>query len=197
MENERMDRRVQRTRQLLNEALMSLIAEKGYESITVQNIIDHANLGRSTFYSHYQDKEDLLLSSIDNVVRNLISGLEHSPMEDGEHHTLLSTVPLFRHARVQDTLHKKMVGGRGIDILIKEIQKHLCRHFLAKIKLLLPEGQTPSVPTPVTANYLAGALLTLLTWWLDNDMPHSPERMDEMFQQLVMPGVWVALEVKP
>ena len=53
IKNERVDRRVQRTRHLLNEALMSLIMEKGYEAITVQDIIDRANLGRSTFYAHY------------------------------------------------------------------------------------------------------------------------------------------------
>ncbi|MEJ2354006.1 MAG: TetR/AcrR family transcriptional regulator, partial [Anaerolineales bacterium] len=74
MKKERVDRRVQRTRQLLNDALMSLIVEKGYDSITVQNIIDRANLGRSTFYAHYQDKDDLLLSGIEDVVHSLVRG---------------------------------------------------------------------------------------------------------------------------
>ena len=64
-----------------------------------------------------------------------------------------------------------------------------------QIELLLPDGQTPSVPPPVMANYLAGALLTLLIWWLDNNMPYPPERMDEMFQALAMPGVWAALGI--
>jgi len=74
MKTERVDRRVQRTRQLLNEALMSLIVEKGYEAITVQDIIDRANLGRSTFYAHYQDKEDLLLSGMEKIVHSLVRG---------------------------------------------------------------------------------------------------------------------------
>src|SRR5690242_13310 len=61
------DRRIQRTRQLLLDSLIQLILEKGYESITVQDIIDRANVGRSTFYSHFQDKEDLLLSGFESM----------------------------------------------------------------------------------------------------------------------------------
>jgi AcrR family transcriptional regulator len=198
MKNERVDRRVQRTRQLLNEALMSLIVEKGYEAITVQNIIDRANLGRSTFYAHYQDKEDLLLSGMEEVVHSLIRSVENSPMENaghGESRRILSTLPIFRHAQEQYHLHKAMVAGRGIDVIIKTIQNHLMRHVQEQIGLLLADGQTPSVPPPVIANYLVGTLLTLLIWWLDNNMPYSPERMDEMFQELTMPGVWVALGI--
>jgi AcrR family transcriptional regulator len=197
MNNKRVDRRVQRTRQLLSDALMSLIVEKDYNSITVQNIIDRANLGRSTFYAHYQDKEELLLSGIEEVVHHLIGSVDNAPMEaegNGASHRILSTLPIFRHAREQYRLHQAMVGGRGLEVIIKTIQIHLSSHIQEQIELLLPAGQTPSVPPPVIANYLAGTLLTLLTWWLDNNMPYPPERMDEMFQALAMPGVWTVLE---
>ena len=196
--NERVDRRVQRTRQLLNDALMSLIVEKNYEAITVQDIIDRANLGRSTFYVHYQGKEDLLLSSMGEVVHSLIGSVETSPMEDKENRKscrILSTLPIFRHAQEQYRLHKAIVAGRGMDVTIKTIHNHLSGHIQEKIERLLSDGQTPSVPLPVIANYLAGTLLTLLTWWLDNNMPYPPERMDEMFQELAMPGVWAALGI--
>jgi len=101
----------------------------------------------------------------------------------------------FRHAQEQYDLHKAMVAGRGSEVIIKTIQYHLSGHVQEQIELLLPEGQKPSVPPPVMANYLAGALLTLLTWWLDNNMPYPPKRMDEMFQELTMPGVWAALGI--
>src|SRR6202012_5392571 len=64
MAQETMDRRVRRTRDLLHRALLDLIAEKGYPHITVQDILDRADVGRSTFYTHYRDKEDLLRSGI-------------------------------------------------------------------------------------------------------------------------------------
>jgi AcrR family transcriptional regulator len=196
MKRESVDRRVQRTRQLLNDALMSLIVEKGYDSITVQNIIDRANLGRSTFYAHYQDKDDLLLSGIEEVVHSLVRGVENSRVEhegNGERPQILSTAPMFRHATQQYHLHKAIVGGRGIDLIIESIQDHLSAHIQEQIELLVPDGGTTSVPPEVMATYLAGTVLTLLNWWLDNDMPYPPERMDEMFQELVMPGIWAAL----
>jgi AcrR family transcriptional regulator len=61
------DRRVQRTNQLLRAALVSLIQEKGYENITVQNIIDRANVGRATFYAHFENKEHLLVSGFEDL----------------------------------------------------------------------------------------------------------------------------------
>jgi hypothetical protein len=114
---------------------------------------------------------------------------------DGESNRILSTLPLFCHMQEQHRLYKAMVGGRGINVVIKTIHNHLSGHIQEQIEYLLPDGQTPSAPPPVIANFLAGALLTLLTWWLDNDMPYSPERMDEMFQQLAMPGAWTAVGI--
>src|SRR6266542_5467464 len=71
MEAKAPDRRVQRTRQLLQGALMSLIQEKGYEALTVQDILDRANAGRATFYAHFDDKEDLLVSRLDGLRASL------------------------------------------------------------------------------------------------------------------------------
>lgn len=193
MKTESVDRRVQRTRQLLNRALMALIVEKGYESITVQDIIDRANLGRSTFYAHYQDKDDLLLSGMEEVVHSLVYDVENPVEAEGgmrEGRRILSSLPIFRHAQEEYDLHKAIIGEGGIDVIMKSIRDHLSSHIQEQIEGLVPEGQSPSVPPPVMANYLAGSLLTLLTWWLDNDMPYPPERMAGMFQELAMPGVW-------
>ena len=69
--NKKTDRRVLRTREVLSNALVDLILEKGYEKITVQNIIDQANIGRSTFYDHFQDKQDLLEKSFGMLADDL------------------------------------------------------------------------------------------------------------------------------
>jgi len=200
MPNKKVDRRVQRTRQLLSGALMGLIVEKGYDSVTVQDIIDRANLGRSTFYAHYQDKEDLLLSGIDDVVHSLIWGDEALSKGEPGKDTLpriLSTEPIFRHAQEEHQLHKAIFVGRGLDMMIKEIQQHLCSHIEEQINQYLPDEKSPPVELSVISNYLAGALLTLLVWWLDNNMPYPPERMDALYQELSMPGVWAVLEINP
>jgi len=108
MKNKSVDRRVQRTRQLLDDALMVLIVEKGYETITVQNIIDRANLGRSTFYAHYQDKEDLLRSGMEELVHSIIWHVENTSKDEqnGKRGRILSTAPLFHHTQEQYPLYK-------------------------------------------------------------------------------------------
>jgi len=199
-QNDKLDRRVQRTRKLLSGALMELIVEKGYDSVTVQDIIDRANLGRSTFYAHYQDKEDLLLSGIDDVVHNLIWANQTSSRDDQTREgapRILSTETIFKHAQEEYQLHKAIFGGRGLDVMIKEIQNHLCSHIEEQIKQFMPEEKSPPVDLSVVSNYLAGALLTLLVWWLENNMPYTPERMDALYQELSMPGAWSVLGIAP
>jgi len=178
---------------------MSLIADKGYEAITVQNIIDRADLGRSTFYAHYHDKEHLLLSGMEEMLHSLPWRMESPPdgdRTDGERPLIiLPTLQLFRHLKEQNLLYRAMVGGRGIDLVFKKIHNHLSDQIEEQIQTLQPSEKIPTVPPAAIANYLAGALLNLLTWWLDGDMPYPPERMDEMFQQLTMPGVGAALGI--
>lgn len=198
MKNEKVDRRVQRTRELLSQALMSLIVEKGYEAITVQNIIDRANLGRSTFYAHYQDKEDLLMSGLEEVVHNLMRGMEKAASATqgtASNRRILSVLPMFTHAQEQYDLHKAIIAGRGVDVILKAIQKHLSLHLEEELARRLPAGQTPTIPLNVVAYHLAGTLLNLLIWWLEQNMPYPPERMDEIFQELAMPGVLAVLEI--
>src|SRR5688572_4934244 len=71
MNNMKKDRRIQRTRHLLSQAFVQLMREKGYSAITVSDIIERANVGRSTFYSHYQDKDDLFVHELDRVIEVL------------------------------------------------------------------------------------------------------------------------------
>ncbi len=192
MKNKKVDRRIQRTRQLLQDALIALIVEKGYGKITVQNIIDQANVGRSTFYAHYLDKDDLMTSSMDKLRAELDQHMVKAG--DGEERKeFLPSMALFRHTQKQHHLYKAMIGGKGIDIVAKAINDALMSHAQEHFEQLERQGYRLTVPAPVITTYLAGSLQTLLTWWLDNDMPYSPEQMNEMFLQLTMPGVTAAL----
>lgn len=197
MDQKKIDRRVFRTRQLLNDALVELIVEQGYDLITVQDIIDRANIGRSTFYAHYNCKDDLLLSGMEEIVHRLVWEVEMPPSGKETEETqprILSTLPIFQHAQEQFDLHKAVVGGKGIDVIVSAIQNHLCHHIQVRIEKLIPGIERPMIPPVVTANYLAGSLMTLLIWWLNNDMPYEPEQMEKMYQELTMPGVWASLE---
>lgn len=179
------DRRVQRTRQMLHEALISLILEKGYDRITVQDIVDKANVGRSTFYDHFQDKDDLLISDLREFHDFLDQGTEYEASDN----SLLSSLHVFRHAQQNHRLYKALLGGEGINLVLSASKKQLSDEVLLRLDKLSACGRLNRVPPVVVANHLSGSLLNLLTWWLDNDMPYSPEEMEEMYQLLVKPGV--------
>ncbi len=180
------DRRSRRTRQLLGDALVELMLEKHFENITVQDILDRADVGRSTFYAHYTDKESLLMSEIEHVIRDL----EKYTTEAGNaHHGLLPSLELFRHVKEQRRLMQAFVWGRGAEILMQDFQGQVSRIIEQNIRLRIGDEGASSVPLPVVAKFVASTFLLLLRWWFDEDMRHTPEQMDEMFQKLVMPGI--------
>lgn len=191
--NKKEDRRSQRTRELLHQALFTLMQEKRYDSITVQDIIDRANIGRSTFYTHFVDKEDLAISSLEQMLDALIQSPE---LDDSLRQGVISTVGVFQHVQEQYPLFQTLLRGRGMELFFEKGQVYWSKKAEAHLQAFLPKGQEPAVPLPIVANYLAGSFVTLLKWWLDNKIPHSPERMDEIFQQLVMPGARAALCIK-
>ncbi len=82
-----------------------------------------------------------------------------------------------------------------MDLAIEALHKVLHNRIQGKLKDHLPDGRDATELLPLTTHYLAGALLNLIRWWLDRDMPYSAERMDEIFQQLAVPGVCVILEI--
>ena len=187
MANLKTDRRSQRTQRLLHEALMTLMQEKRYDDITVQDIIDQADVGRSTFYAHYQDKEDLVTSGLIRLMDILSQMLARSPAAGGLR--LLPARELFEHVRENQHLFKALARGRGLELFIEKGQEYWSRKIAADLQAKLPEGQQPAVPVQVIAHFVAGTLITMLSWWLENKMPYSPEKMGEMVEKLVMSGV--------
>jgi AcrR family transcriptional regulator len=184
------DRRIQRTETLLRKALVDLILEKGYDAITVQDLLDRANLGRSTFYAHYRDKEDLLLSGFQALFDAFLAEYRKTapantdPTQAGKDLCLF----FFRHAGSHRGLFRAMVGDQGGRI----IQDHLLRYitrFLRDHLAALFAGNQPQVPVDLLAHYIASSYLSLLSWWLDHDLAYTAEQMDRLFQQLVVPGV--------
>jgi AcrR family transcriptional regulator len=193
MANLKTDRRSQRTQRTLHEALMALMQEKRYDDITVQDIIDRANVGRSTFYAHYQDKEDLMVSGLMHLMQ-ILSGMVAQPSKTGDVR-LLPTQELFEHVRENHTLFRGVVRGRGLEIFFGKGQEYWSQKLTADLQARLPPGKQPAVPVPVLAQFLAGAFVTVLRWWLDGDMPYSPREMDEMMQKLVTPVIQGCLPV--
>src|SRR5574337_538783 len=184
------DRRIGRTRKLLHEALLALILEKGYEAVTVQDILDRANLGRSTFYSHYRDKDELFLRGFDYLRTTMET--QHRSLAaataGGKKAECNLSLELFRHARENHRLYKAMVGKRSGEMIMRQAHKYLFNLVKEHVALTMPDKKT-AVPVDMAVHWFVSSFLSLLTWWLDNNMPYSAEKMDEMFWKLTRPGI--------
>jgi len=176
------DRRSQRTRQALGNAFVELMMENGYDAISIKDIIDRANVGRSTFYSHYADKEELFVSQLDHLMELLSS---HVPQEHSEGNPFFPSLGLFQHIQEQRKLYKILTWGSGIDVLTRHLQNLLSEKIEERLSA---SGQKYDVPIPIIAIYLSGSFLSMVRWWLDNKMTYSPKQMDEMFQKLTLRG---------
>lgn len=192
MRNTKVDRRSQRTRQLLSTALIEVMLEKRYDEITVQDIIDRANVGRSTFYAHYLDKEDLLVGGFTRVLDALT---QHGESFGTGELVPPSLVPFFQHVQEHHRLYAALARGGGIDLLYKKGHERMRENIEQQLRAAIPAAQIPAVPLHLVATHIAGAILTMLTWWLEQGMPYPPERMDAMFQQLILPGVQATLQM--
>ena len=187
------DRRTQRTQQTLLDALMDLLKIKHYDAISVKDIVEKANVGRSTFYAHYQTKDDLLKSGFERVLDMLLAQVI---FDETNRNLTLDTAPLFRHAQAHAELYRTLAWGTGFEVITTQGQASLGEKFHQRLSLLVSSNTQPVVPLSALSYSLSGSLLILLKWWLENGMPGSPETMDGVFQHLIMPGIRGALGVR-
>lgn len=192
MRTEKQDRRSQRTRQLILSALMGLMVEKSYDAITVQDLLDRANIGRSTFYSHYFDKEDVLMALAEQMLEMLSQQFSQRDAGQG----IFPSLELFQHTLQHRQQFRAMLRGHAREVVWDAAQTSLSRTIEQRLSATLATKRSPSVPLPVISEYLAGAFLTLLKWWLETETPYSPAQMDDMFQQLAFPGAWAVAQGK-
>ncbi len=177
------DRQSQRTRQAIGDALLELMMAKGYRAVSIKDIIERANVGRSTFYAHFADKDDLFEGQVNRMLEMLI---QHTPQDALEENPYFPSLGLFRHVQEQWKLYKILSWESGNNLHLNHLQKSISERMEEQ---LLTGGQAYAIPVPIIANFLSGSLLSLLKWWLDNKMMYSPEQMDEMFRKLALAGV--------
>jgi AcrR family transcriptional regulator len=183
------DRRVIKTRRVIEDALFTLMQEKPYHKITIQELIDLANVGRSTFYSHYETKEDLLLSSIEHLLE-LLNQYIMDYLESKEKQTrLLPVVELFDHIKENSKLMKGLMKAESSDLFFDKVQTHLNNSIEGYIKAGIPKNYEPSVPIIILANHISSTLINLLKWWVNNRMPYTSEQMERYFQELINPCI--------
>jgi len=166
------DRRTQKTKKFLAEALRDLILEKGYDAVTIQDIIDRANVGRSTFYAHYESKEQLLVGNI-----NFQQALVHPPAAQQAYPMNINLAYLFSHTKEHLSLLKGIAGTRGM-IAITDYFTELCvAKILAYHKRKLSRSKTAQQLFRYKAEAAAGGIVRMLFKWLQDDAVFPAEEM--------------------
>lgn len=183
-----MDRRVRRTRRMLQEALVSLVEERGYDRLTVQDVLDRADVGRSTFYAHFRDKDALFMSCFDDLREDLRGELDAMtaghPSTDAHRPVGL----IFAHAYRNRLVYRAVCGRQGGTEFTHRLQRllfDLLREHL--------QAAGTRLPVDLVAEYHASALLGVLVWWVRQDFPYGPDEMAAMCHELTAPGVMAGL----
>jgi len=179
------DRRVQRTRERLQRALIELVREGGYNAVTVQDIVDRANVGRTTFYLHYNSKDELFLSCHEAIV----SEFHFGPYYSHSREALLSPgappgmVLAYRHLAEARALLSPIFQGMDDGYTPRRIRDWSAREIETSLRAAFAEAES-AIPLEMLANYLAGAQNGLMRWWLEKRQPYAPEELAQTFHRL-------------
>jgi len=179
------DARVRRTRDALGDALVALMQEKPFETITVQDVLDRAHVGRSTFYSHYSDKDDLLMSDADDFYERVSMGL--SAMGD-KSDRVFPVKEFFSHIAEARRFVNALLSSGKMQENMELARGHFARGIERRLSELERGQSIPEKERSAVAFAHAGALLSLMTWWVDHGMRESAAEMDELFHRIVWNG---------
>ena len=183
------DRRVQRTRKLLHGALASLIHEKPYEDIVVKEILARADVGRSTFYTHFRDKQDLLETSIRDVLEQ--GRIPASTDGRSSASTILDrTLRLFEHIAGQRTSLEAPTNVRRLAVVHEYLEEELVRAITDTHESRpTAQRQNPEIPSDLIARFVASTFLLVLQWWFESEPSRSAAEANDVLARLIQPAL--------
>lgn len=185
-----MDRRQQKTREAIFQAFNRLLARKKYSRITVQNIIDEANVGRSTFYSHFTEKDALLKEMCTEMFEHVFSNHSRSETTHDFSSRADNAESFITHILYHLRDNKKIITGilhsEGATLFMRAFNQYLGGFFVEKLNA---GKNLPPVPTDFLLHHLTCSFEGLLRWWIQNNMKQSPEEMESYFLAVVKPAL--------
>ena len=185
-----MDRRQQKTRTAIFSAFSSLLAEKSYTKITIQNIIDTANVGRTTFYAHFETKDDLLKALCEELFGHIIS----SAMDRAHTHGLYSDQPapesvfchLLQHLQENDRNIIQLLSCESSDIFLRYFKNSL--NELVQSQFMSQNRKiNTDIPQGFLVNHISGSFVEMVLWWIKGHMKQTPAELDRYFQAVIQP----------
>lgn len=185
-----MDRRQKKTRTSIFNAFILLLSQKNYSKITVQEIIDEANVGRSTFYAHFETKDDLLKALCEELFGHILS----SAMDCTHTHGLYSngSAPesvfchLLQHLQENDNNILALLSCESSDIFLRYFKDSLSQ--LIKTQFITQNKHTnKNLPEDFLINHISGSFVEMVLWWTKGQMKQTPEELDCYFRAVIEP----------
>jgi AcrR family transcriptional regulator len=189
------DRRVLKTKKLLHEALLSLIHEKNYDSVAVKEILDRANVGRSTFYMHFRDKDELLVSGMHDMLCSAQPALPPSSARRSER-IIGFSLPLFAHIHQHRIAGMAKIGARGRAIIHEHLQRVIADLIAGEVaKAFQGRRKTAGrIPPDLLVQYLSSTFILVLNWWVGSKSVLLPEEVNSLFLALILPALAAILD---
>lgn len=179
-----MDRRIQKTRISIFTAFSKLLSIKKYSQITVQDILDEANIGRSTFYAHFETKDQLL----DELCRDIFDHIFSEDLSSEQHHDF-SEMKDFQGRVTHILYHLKESKHDMKSILAYESAEVFWSYFKKYLEILFDDycsvESYQNVPKEFLLNHMAGSFVEMVRWWMKKEMKPEPEMMAEYFMAVI------------
>lgn len=188
-----MDRRKQKTREALRQALSELIDHKSYDQITVRDLAERADVSRSSFYLHFRDKDDLLISGFEEIGVRSSDDVFQTDAANADYPNF--AIVLFRGAEQWQTMSRACLCEETHNVAAYHMRNLLVIRTREWLR-----GMDPSLPGPdleCTVHYLASALQGLLVWWVRHDFPYPADVMSDRFNRLAVSGLQDLLHLPP
>jgi AcrR family transcriptional regulator len=182
------DRRVARTRTALYDALVSLIRDRNYDEISVEDILREANVGRSTFYAHFTSKDDLLKNSLERLKALLVATRERhrTAVQAGTAKEIWDpSRALFEHVHEYTDIQLALAGGRGDAVLADAIDEVIAD----VLRESFPTQTADGVPRDLAIRHIVATFNTILHWWVRGQRDIEPAEADRIFKMLVLGGL--------
>jgi AcrR family transcriptional regulator len=189
------DRRIQKTQALLHEALGTLIREKPYDEIVLKEILDRANVGRSTFYTHFRDKDELLASGIHEMLR-AVHAADLPPSGKKDERIIRFSLPVFEHIHRHRQAGAAGMGTRGRAIIHEHLQRILAEQIAEDIGKVFQGARKTAgqIPPDLLVQFIASTFVLVLNWWVESDSQLKPKEVNEMFRGLIIPTLAACLD---
>ncbi len=187
-----MDRRQKKTRAAVFAAFTDLLSEKSYGKITVQEIIDRANVGRSTFYAHFETKDDLLRELCEELFGHIIESAvdcthTHGLYTDGTRPESVFC-HLLQHLQENDSNILSLLSCESSEIFLRYFKDSL-RDLIERQFDFTEPGTVKAVPSDFLINHISGSFVEMVFWWLRGNMTQTPEELDRYFRAVIEPAL--------